>query len=182
MSQTNTKESKLKATAKKKPRQTVEEKPKPGRGRKPGDKGRLEAHKGAKEKRAARGLRAFQMRVDGKPLRAIAKELRCAVSTVHEDIETVVKELREQSVDLAAHERAVAVQQLDTAISYIMPHIRGSVDIRTVTPTAKGVKVITVEEWEARNKSISSLTKLIDRKSKLLGLDAPLKIEAPEPP
>ena len=37
--------------------------------------------------------------------------------------------------------------------------------------------LITVEEWQARIQACGALTKLLDRKSKLLGMDAPIKVE-----
>ena len=39
--------------------------------------------------------------------------------------------------------------------------------------------MITVEEWQARIQACGALVKLIDRKSKLLGMDAPVKVETP---
>jgi hypothetical protein len=39
--------------------------------------------------------------------------------------------------------------------------------------------VITVKEWQARMKGCQVLVQLLDRKAKLLGMDAPIKTEPP---
>jgi hypothetical protein len=74
---------------------------------------------------------------------------------------------------LAARERAVAIELLDNAIEKIVPHINGEIEIATQTKHG----LITVEEWQARIQACGALTKLLDRKSKLLGMDAPIKVE-----
>ena len=38
---------------------------------------------------------------------------------------------------------------------------------------------MTVEEWQARMKGCQVLVSLLDRKAKLLGMDAPVKVEPP---
>jgi hypothetical protein len=39
--------------------------------------------------------------------------------------------------------------------------------------------IIKVEEWQARMKGCQVLVQLLDRKAKLLGMDAPVKVEPP---
>lgn len=151
---------------------------KPG-GRKPGDKGRLEAHKGAEEKHLLRARRAFDLRCEGRTIRQIAHELKVAPSTVHDDIETFRAKLRAESLDLAVQEREIALQQIDDAISHVIPHIRGDIQIETVKEGKKGPIVITVEAYEARMKGVSALTRLIERKSRMLGMEAAIKVEQP---
>lgn len=152
-----------------------------GRGRKPGDKGKLEANKGMREGREIRTRKAFEMRCGGATIAQIALALGVAPSTVHEDIEEIRASLRNESLDLAAQEREVCLQQIDDAISAVIPHIRGDIEIETVKDGKKGPIVITVEAYEARMKAAGALTRLMDRKSKLLGLDAPVKVEPVAP-
>ena len=64
---------------------------------------------------------------------------------------------------------------LDNAIEKITPHINGRVRIETRTER----QTITVEEWQARIQGCGALVKLLDRKAKLLGMDAPVKVETP---
>jgi hypothetical protein len=94
---------------------------------------------------------------------------------VHNYIEDTRALLREETQDLAARERAVAIELLDNAIEKIVPHINGEIEIATQTKHG----LITVEEWQARIQACGALTKLLDRKSKLLGMDAPIKVEPP---
>jgi hypothetical protein len=105
----------------------------------------------------------------------LAREFNISLSTVHDYIEEQRKLLRAQTIDLAAQERDQALELLDNAIERIVPHINGQVEIATETKHG----LITVEEWQARIQACGALTKLVDRKSKLLGMDAPVKVEPP---
>ena len=67
------------------------------------------------------------------------------------------------------------MELLDSAIEKIVPHINGQIEIATETKHG----LITVDEWQARIQACGVLTKLLDRKAKLLGMDAPLKVEPP---
>ena len=184
MSKSNTKGSKRKPSKQPAKASTTLKRKPPGR--KPGDKGRLEANKGAAERAASRALRAFNLRVQGWTIRRIAEELCCSISTVHEDIEAHRLALRAQTMDLAAQEREVALQQIDEAIAEVVPHIRGEVQIQSIEEGKNGPIVITVETYKARMAGVKAFCALQDRKAKLLGLDAPLKIddgrEPPKPP
>lgn len=150
-----------------------------GRGRKKGDVRKKEAHKGAKERREERARKSFEMRCNGRTIREIASVLGVAPSTVHEDLEMIRGQLRAESLDLAEQEREISLQQVDAAISKLMPHITDGelIEIETVKMGKHGPVTITVEEYQARIKAAETLVKLIDRKSKLLGLDAPQKVE-----
>lgn len=145
-------------------------------GRKKGDIGR-QAVKGAREGQEVKARRAFDLRCAGWTIRAIAGDLKCSPSYVHDCIEKVRLQLRSESLDLAAQEREVMLQQLDLAISHVVPHIVGRVDILTIKDGKKGPITITVEEWEARMKACSALSRLVERKAKMLGADAPVKVE-----
>ena len=94
---------------------------------------------------------------------------------MHNYIEDTRAILREQNVDMAARERDQALELLDNAIEKVVPHVNGQIKIETLTPHGK----ITVEEWQARIQACGVLTKLLDRKAKLLGMDSPVKVEAP---
>ncbi len=163
------------------PKQAKKPAPKPPKkkppGRKPGDMRRLQTRPGAREGMASKARKAFDLRCDGWTIRAIAVHLGCSASHVHDCIETVRKELRAESLDLAAQEREMMLQQIDEAISYVIPHIRGSIAIETVKDGAKGPITITVEEYEARMKACGTLSRLVERKARMLGADAPLKVE-----
>jgi hypothetical protein len=112
----------------------------------------------------------------------LAREFNISLSTVHDYIEEQRKLLRAQATDLAAQERDQALQLIDNAIEQLVPHINGQVLVQTELQreNSKGeprLVVITVEEWQARMKGCQVLVQLLDRKAKLLGMDAPIKTE-----
>ena len=166
---------KVKPKAKPDPAKPAVKKKPPGR--KPGDMRRLQTRPGAREGMENKARQAFDLRCDGWTIRAIAGHLGCSASHVHDCIEKVRTELRAESLDLAAQEREMMLQQIDEAISYVIPHIRGSIAIETVRDGARGPITITVEEYEARMKACSTLSRLVERKARMLGADAPLKVE-----
>jgi hypothetical protein len=114
----------------------------------------------------------------------LAREFNISLSTVHDYIEEQRKLLRAQTIDLAAQERDQALQLIDNAIEHVVPHINGQVLVQTELQreNSKGeprLVVITIEEWQARMKGCQVLVQLLDRKAKLLGMDAPIKTELP---
>ena len=113
----------------------------------------------------------------------LAQEFNISLSTVHDYIEEQRALLRKEAHDCAARERDQALELLDSAIERVIPHINGQVVIETEEHrTIKGqlrVFKMTIEEWQARMKGCQVLVQLLDRKSKLLGMDAPIKVEPP---
>lgn len=128
------------------------------------------------EAKLDRAAAVWRRRCEGASMPTLAREFDLSIGTIHNYIEDARALLREETGDLAARERAQALALLDTAIEQILPHVRGEIRIETVTP--QGHK-ITVDEWQARIQACGALTKLLDRKSKLLGMDAPIKVEPP---
>ena len=114
---------------------------------------------------------------------SLAQEFNISLSTVHGYIEEQRKLLRAQTIDLATQERDQALELLDNAIEQVVPHINGQVIIETeVHRVIKGrpqTFKMTIEEWQARMKGCQVLVSLLDRKAKLLGMDAAVKVEAP---
>ena len=69
----------------------------------------------------------------------------------------------------------MALELLDNAIEKIVPHVNGDITIETKTDRG----TMTVEAWQARMQGCAALIKLLDRKAKLLGMDAAIKVEPP---
>lgn len=130
---------------------------------------------GQVEAKLERAAAVWKRRCEGATFPTLAREFHLALGTVHNYIEEGRALLREQSVDKAARERDSSLELLDNAIEKLVPHIQGKIKIETLT--ARGL--ITVEEWQARIAACGTLVKLLDRKAKLLGMDAPVKIEPP---
>jgi hypothetical protein len=130
---------------------------------------------GQVERRLERAAEVWKRRCQGATYSTLVAEFGISKTCVHNYIEDTRALLREETQDLAARERAVAIELLDNAIEKIVPHINGEIEIATQTKHG----LITVEEWQARIQGCGALTKLLDRKSKLLGMDAPIKVEPP---
>ena len=109
----------------------------------------------------------------------LAREFNISLSTVHDYIEEQRKLLRAQTNDLAAQERDQALELLDNAIEQVVPHINGQVIIETIIVRGDKTVTMTMEEWQARMKGCQVLVQLLDRKAKLLGMDAPVKVDPP---
>jgi hypothetical protein len=65
--------------------------------------------------------------------------------------------------------------------SQVVPHINAEIAIETVIERGEGKPPVTmsVEAWQAQMKGCQVLVQLLDRKAKLLGMDAPIKTELP---
>ena len=64
--------------------------------------------------------------------------------------------------------------------SQVVPHINAVIAIETVIERGEGKPPVTmsVEGWQAQMKGCQVLVSLLDRKAKLLGMDAPVKNES----
>ena len=130
---------------------------------------------GQVERRLERAAAVWKRRCQGATYSTLVAEFGISKTCVHNYLEEQRALLRQESHEQAARERDQALELLDNAIEKIIPHINGQIKIETLTPHGK----ITVEEWQARIQACGALTKLLDRKSKLLGMDAAIKVEPP---
>jgi hypothetical protein len=150
--------------------------------RKPSPRGR-NSIPGQVEARLERAAEVWRRRCQGATYATIAAELHLPLSTIFKYIEERRTLLREESTELAERERDQALALLDNAIEKVVPHINGQVIIETeVHRVIKGrpqTFKMTIEEWHACMKGCQVLVQLLDRKAKLLGMDAPVKVEPP---
>ena len=132
------------------------------------------------EKRLSQAALVWERPCQGATYKTISTELGLSMGSVHNYIEETRALLREQNKDLAEHEREQALALLDNAIEKVVPHINGQITIETVIERKRNPPIVmTVEEWQARMKGCQVLVSLLDRKAKLLGMDAPVKVEPP---
>jgi hypothetical protein len=129
------------------------------------------------EVKLERAVAVWRRRCQGASMPSLAREFNISLSTVHAYIEEQRKLLRAQTIDLAAQERHQALELLDNAIEKVVPHINGEIEIETVTMRGDKPITISIEAWQARMQGCATLVKLLDRKAKLLGMDAPVKVE-----
>ena len=106
----------------------------------------------AEERRA----KAWELRVRGKTITAISKELGVSVSTAHKYIKQAVESFREDTRELVEQHRKAQLQRLDIAIERLMPMVDGADDKLSLD-------------------AMDRLDKLERRRSQLLGLDEPEK-------
>jgi len=106
---------------------------------------------------AARREKAIALRVRGKTVRDIAKELGVSVGLAHSDLDAVRSELAEQTREYAETERSFQLARLDEATQLCMRLIQEAGD--------EGLA------------AVDRLVKLEDRRAKLLGTDAPERNE-----
>jgi hypothetical protein len=135
---------------------------------------------GQVEQKLERQAAVWRRRCEGATMTRLAGEFGMSIATVYNYIEEVRKQLREATIDLAALEREQSLVLIDTAIEQVMLHIKGEVKIETRIERKRCPPItMTVEEWQARMKGCQVLVSLLDRKAKLLGMDAPVKTEVP---
>ena len=140
-----------------------------------GAKHRQNSIPGQVEAKLERAAAVWRRRCEGASMPTLAREFDLSIATVHAYIHEGRALIREEISDQAARERDASLALLDNAIEKITPHINGRVRIETKLER----QTITVEEWQARIQACGALTKLLDRKAKLLGMDAPVKVETP---
>lgn len=113
-----------------------------------------------REEIAMRRLKAMDLRIkEGLTLRDIGERLGVSYETVRLDLRELIRQETANMEDYIAAEREIASRQLD------MMHANA---------VSKLDKVTTIDEWSKVN---AALTRIAERRAKLLGLDAPIRQE-----
>lgn len=98
--------------------------------------------------------KATELRVRGLPIRAIAKQLKTSVGTVHSDLMAVIERTKETADTYIERERALSLRRMDVAVRGLMPQVK-----------------------KGSGSAVDALVKVEARRAKLDGLDAPDKVE-----
>ena len=101
---------------------------------------------------------ALDLRITGMSYRAIAAELGCSVSKAYDDVSAALAKLEAESAEKAAEVRRIELDRIDVMLKGIWPE---------------------AEAGDARK--IETALKLMERRAKLLGIDAPTKQEVSGP-
>ena len=118
--------------------------------------------------------RAWSLRMDGKKsYREIAQELGISLQTVFADLEFARKEVRQDSREYAAEEKARDLADIE--------FLRSELIKEATAPPPKPSKNNAKVARESITKVASAYAALSARKAKLLGLDAPSKTELTGP-
>lgn len=115
-------------------------------------------HPGEEERIAERRVKALNLRKAGASYRAIARELQVDLATAWSDVQAELLALRTLATQAAEDVKALELQRLDAL-------------------TAGLFAKATQHGGDAR--AVAALVRVSDRRAKLLGLDAPVKLAGP---
>jgi predicted transcriptional regulator len=131
-------------------------------------KGRKPGPKGSRLSTEIRRTEAIKLRVAGWNTYAIAEKLDVTHQTVSEYIETYLDRVKEESKDRISHERELDILRIEESLIDVEACIRAlRVDAK------QGER----EASQTIARLLDTRCKLIDRRAKLLGTDAPAKSE-----
>lgn len=114
-----------------------------------------------------RRWKAWELRVKGKSYRAIGEALGVSGKTAHQDCQAVLVRVIEEANENAAQDRAVALYRLDKALGVV----EAVLDAEVFDESGNA-------DHELRLKALDRLTRIEERRAKLLGLDAPTRVAA----
>ena len=128
------------------------------------------SHEAVIEQRRAK---AWEMRLDGKSYREIGEALGVAHTTAHAYVMAVLERTKKENNESAEHWRQISVARLEKALNVVKDALKA-----VLIDPETGMPIDDTENHELRLKAIDRLIKLEERKAKLLGMDAPSKVEA----
>lgn len=110
--------------------------------------------KGSKQRITLRALKAYDLRITGMSYRNIGSELNVSHQTAFTDVLAVMEEIREETRKEARHYRDLDLKRLDELQGAAWP------------------KAI-----EGNQQAILNVMRIMERRAKLLGIDAPIKVD-----
>jgi DNA-binding CsgD family transcriptional regulator len=119
-----------------------------------------------------RRSKAWELRLKGKSTRQIALALEVSVGTAHSDLAAVMERTKEENDDRAETHRALSLARLDRALDTIEAALGANSLGEDDAAEDLGA------DHELRLKALDRLLKIEERRAKLLGLDAPTKVDA----
>lgn len=114
--------------------------------------------RGTRERAAERRSQAIELRKGGYSYREIAKELGCSLTQAWFDVKKVLDDLAAHDRETAAQVRKIEIMRLDTMVRGLWPNVQSG-----------------------DSSSVMAALKVSERRSKLMGLDAPVKNELTGP-
>lgn len=130
------------------------------------------ARKGQSEEAAERRVKALQLRTEGKTYRAIGAELGVSEAQAYEDVKRSLKELNEQQAELADEIRRLELERLDALYSAAQDVLVAFHPI-----ISNGKRFDDLVDDGPKLAAIDRMLKVMDRRAKLLGLDAPTQVK-----
>lgn len=115
---------------------------------------RKDAQPGKKEAATERRLQALQLRMAGAPYHAIAARLGVSIGQAHADVQTELQRIAAESADVAADVRTLELERLDALLLALWAQAK-----------------------QGNQGAVDRVLRVMERRAKLLGLDAPTKID-----
>lgn len=122
-----------------------------------------------------RRRQVMALRVQGHSIAEIGDALNLSKSTVHGHIKRALDELAKADVDRTAAYRALQTQRFEAILKALWPHATGQIEVRKVTTTKEGT-VTEVITTAIDVKAAREARQIVTAMSRLLGLEAPIKI------
>lgn len=137
------------------------------------------AHTGEAENAAANRERAFELRRQRLSYREIAKKLGVSAKTAFVYVDEYWAQLDAVTKEKAELVRDMELETLDALQARWEPlALHPCLDVQKVIPGTDGeVKIIRMEDFDAGLKAADKVLKIMERRARLLGLDAALKVE-----
>lgn len=114
-----------------------------------------------------RRSKAWDLRVRGKSYRAIADALDVSTRTAFNDIAAVLERTKAENNETAESHKALSLSRLDRALGIV----EQALDAEVFDESGNA-------DNELKLKALDRMLKIEERRAKLLGLDAPTKVEA----
>ncbi len=136
----------------------------------------------ADAERHERIVRAVELRKQGKSYPAIATELGCAISTAFQYVWTHFSELDQMATEQLEGVRKLELARLDKMLERLWVIIDAKPEVVVSEEDGQLPSLMVADCNGDAIKAIIAATKLMERRAKLLGLDAPAKVETKTTP
>lgn len=121
----------------------------------------------------AKRLTALKLRERGATYRQIAEEMHTSAGYAHDLVRAGLKEMNEQAMESAEHVKMIELNRIDDLWYRLSQKLLG----QTRTVEMKDGKKVDVPDPSER--TVEAMLRVMERRAKLLGLDAPEQIGGP---
>lgn len=138
-------------------------------------KGNRRRNPAARDIRAVNKVEVVRLRLEGNSYRNICEKLDLSLGAAHELCTEALTEVQGEGRELAKRLRAEQLQQLDEVGGRLLRLVLKK-DLRVAETKPEG-SVFELAEFETLTRLTGALGKVWERQAKLMGLDAPAKVD-----